>query len=163
MRHRIDLIALFVCVTILCVVVVAALPGDQSIIYRVYILVVGALVLLGIHAEIGVAFPGGRHSELTRALNAPQPEPMTVPELAKLEREVTLAVGNAYTWHTRLLPQLREIAEARLEATGRRPGPETLGRWWDLLGPDLPEPADHFAPGIRAADLRALVADLERM
>ncbi len=86
-----------------------------------------------------------------------------MPELAKLEREVTLAVGNAYALHSRLLPQLREIADARLERTGRQAGPDTLGRWWELLRPDRPEPADQFAPGIPADELRQLVADLERM
>ena len=63
----------------------------------------------------------------------------------------------------RLLPHLREIASARLERTGRTPGPDTLGQWWDLLRPDRPEPTDRFARGIREADLRALVADLERL
>ena len=28
-----------------------------------------------------------------------------------------------------------------------RPGPDTLGRWWELLRPDRPEPAERFAPG----------------
>ena len=47
----------------------------------------------------------------------------------------------------------------------RRPGagPETLGRWWELLRPDREATADRFAPGIRERDLRALVDDLEKM
>jgi hypothetical protein len=86
-----------------------------------------------------------------------------VPQLAKVEREVTLSIGNAYDLHTRLLPHLREIATARLERRGQRPGPDTLGRWWELLRPDRPEPSERFAPGIREAELRDLVADLERL
>ena len=63
----------------------------------------------------------------------------------------------------RLLPHLREIAQCRLERTGRTSSPETLGRWWELLRPDRAEPDDRFAPGIPPGELRALVADLERM
>ena len=64
---------------------------------------------------------------------------------------MTLSIGNAYDLHTRLLPHLREIATARLERRGQRPGPDTLGRWWELLRPDRPEPAERFAPGIPEA------------
>ena len=76
---------------------------------------------------------------------------------------MTLATASAYDLHFRLLPHLREIAQARLERAGADAGPETLGRWWELLRPDRPAPDDRFAPGIREAELRALVADLERM
>jgi hypothetical protein len=62
-----------------------------------------------------------------------------------------------------LLPHLREIAQARLERAGRTPGPETLGRWWELLRPDRQPPEDRFGKGISEAELRALVADLARM
>jgi len=81
----------------------------------------------------------------------------------QIERAVTLGVANAYDLHQRLLPQLREIAQCRLERSGRTPGPETLGRWWELLRPDRAEPHDRFGPGISQSELRALVADLERM
>jgi hypothetical protein len=76
---------------------------------------------------------------------------------------VTLATATAYDLHFRLLPHLREIAQCRLERGGKTSGPDTLGRWWELLRPDRPEPEDRFAPGIKAAELRALVSDLERM
>jgi hypothetical protein len=86
-----------------------------------------------------------------------------VPQLAKVEREVTLSIGNAHDLHTRLLPHLREIAEARLERAGRTVGPDTLGQWWELLRPDRPEPADRFSAGIPERELRTLVTDLERL
>ena len=76
---------------------------------------------------------------------------------------ITLANGNAYDLHSRLPPHLREIASARLERRGQRPGPDTLGRWWELLRPDRPEPTERFAPGIPEHELRELVADLERI
>jgi hypothetical protein len=84
-------------------------------------------------------------------------------ELERIEREVTLASTAAFDLHYRLLPQLREIATARLERMGRAPGPDTLGRWWDLLRPDREAPDERFAPGIALSDLRELVRDLERL
>jgi hypothetical protein len=129
----------------------------------VYLLFLGALLMLVVVSSVGAALPRSRRSELTLALDERAAPATTLPQLAKVEREVTLALGSAYDLHARLLPDLREIATARLERSGRRPGPDTLGRWWELLRPDRPEPPDRFAPGIRAEDLRALVADLERL
>ncbi len=80
-----------------------------------------------------------------------------------MEREVTLGAGAAYDLHHRLLPTLREIAWARLERSGRAPGPETLGRWWELLRPDREPPSDRFGPGMKERDLRELVDDLQKM
>jgi uncharacterized membrane protein len=162
-RHALDLGVMFVLASGATLYVSLAVPGDRSIAIHVYVLFLGALLMLGVVAAVGAALPPARRSELSRAL-AERPEPPApVSQLAKVEREVTLAVGNAYDLHARLLPHLREIAQARLERTGRRPGPDTLGRWWELLRPDRPEPHDRFAPGISQSDLRALVADLERM
>ena len=79
------------------------------------------------------------------------------------QREVTLGTASAYDLHHRLLPQLRQIADARLERGGRVASPETLGRWWELLRPDRPTPDDRYAPGISQSELRALVADLQRL
>src|SRR5207248_1997300 len=92
-----------------------------------------------------------RHAERTPA------------QAEQIERAVTLGVANAYDLQLRLLPHLREIAQCRLERSGRTPSPETLGRWWELLRPDRIDPVDRFAPGISPSDLRALVADLETM
>jgi hypothetical protein len=162
-RHRLDLVILFVLMSGTCLFVSLSIPSDRRIAVHVWVLSVGALAMLALVSAVGAAVPRSGRSELARALHERTAEPAQVSELAKIEREVTLAVGNAYDLHARLLPRLREIAEARLEQTGRRGGPETLGRWWELLRPDRAEPQDRFAPGIGAAELRELVADLERM
>lgn len=162
-RHALDLAVLFVIATAVCAYIGFAVPGDGPIALHVYVLVVGGLAMLALVSAVGGALPRRRRSELIRALDVSTSEPPPVSELARFEREVTLAVGNAYDLHVRLLPQLREIAEARLERSGHQLGPESLGRWWELLRPDRPEPSDRFAPGIRETELRALVANLERM
>jgi hypothetical protein len=126
-----------------------------------YLLFLGALLMLVVVSAVAAAAPRARRSDFASALDERPEPPGRVPQLAKVEREVMLATGNAYDLHTRLLPHLREIAAARLERRGLRPGPDTLGRWWELLRPDRPEPNERFAPGIAESELRALVADLE--
>lgn len=162
-RHLLDVAVLFTLSSAACLYVSLAVPADRDLAVHVYLLFLGALLMLVVVSAVGAALPRSRRSELTLALDERRSPPASVPQLAKVEREVTLALGSAYDLHARLLPHLREIAAARLERTGRRPGPETLGRWWDLLRPDRPEPQDRFAPGIREDELRALVADLERL
>jgi hypothetical protein len=162
-RHLLDVVVLVALSSGACLYVSLAVPGDRDIAVHAYLLFLGALLMIVVISEVGAALPRPYRSELTRALDERTEPPASVPQLAKVEREVTLAIGSAYDLHARLLPHLREIATARLERSGRRPGPDTLGRWWELLRPDRPEPQDRFAPGIREADLRALVADLERL
>ena len=162
-RHLLDVGVLFALSSGGCLYVSLAVPGERNLAIHVYLLFLGALLMLVVLSAVGTALPRTRRSELTRALDERPAPPAPVPQLARVEREVTLALGSAYDLHARLLPHLREIAAARLERTGRRPGPDTLGRWWDLLRPDRPEPQERFAPGIREAELRALVADLEQL
>ncbi|HEU5363145.1 MAG TPA: hypothetical protein VFU56_07360 [Gaiellaceae bacterium] len=162
-RHLLDVAVMFVLSSGACLYVSLAVPGDRNLAIHVYLLFLGALVMLVVVSAVGAAAPPSRRSELTVALDQSPAPPAAVPQLAKVEREVTLALGSAYDLHARLLPHLREIASARLERTGRRPGPDTLGRWWELLRPERPEPQERFAPGIREADLRDLVSDLEKL
>jgi hypothetical protein len=160
-RHWLDVAVLFVLSSGICAYVSLQVPGERRIAIHVYLLFLGALLMLVVVSAVAAAAPRARRSDLAAALDE-RPEPGgPVPQLAKIEREVTLAIGNAYDLHTRLLPHLREIAAARLERRGQRPGPDTLGRWWELLRPDRPEPTERFAPGIPEHELRALVADLE--
>jgi hypothetical protein len=162
-KHRLDVALLFVVATGACVVISLQVPGDRHIAIRVYLLFLGALLMLVLVSAVGAAVPRAQRSDLRRALDAQPARPAVVPQLARVEREVTLSIASAVDLHTRLLPHLREIAAARLERSGRRPGPDTLGEWWELLRPDRPEPTDRFARGIGEGELRALVADLERL
>ena len=162
-RHALDVAILFVLSTGVCAYIAFGIPGERSIALHIYLLFLGALLMVVVVSAVNSTAPRARRSDLGAALDE-RPEPSgPVTQLAKLEREVTLAIGNAYDLHTRLLPHLREIAAARLERRGQRPGPDTLGRWWELLRPDRPEPSERFAPGIPEHELRALVADLERI
>jgi hypothetical protein len=162
-RHLLDLIVLLVLSSLICGYLALAQPSLRNVTLHIYVFLLGGLLMLGIVAAAGDSVPRRLRSELDRALSEPVHREQRVPELERTEREVTLATATAYDFHFRLLPHLREIAQCRLEQSGKTSGPDTLGRWWDLLRPDRPEPDDRFAPGIKQAELRALVGDLERM
>jgi hypothetical protein len=162
-RHLLDLIILFVVTSVVVAYIAAAQPGTRNVALHAYVFAVGALLMLGVVAAAGDAIPRRRRSELAAALAETARPQKKLPELEKLEREVTLATASAYDLHFRLLPHLREIAQARLERAGRTPGPDTLGRWWELLRADRPPPEDRFAKGISQSELRALISDLARM
>jgi uncharacterized membrane protein len=162
-RHLFDLIFLFLVFTGAEVYVALAQPGVRNVTLHVYVLLVGALIMLGVVAAAGDAVPRRHRSEFDRALGEAARGDERVHEVERMEREVSLGTTTAYDLHTRLVPQLRQIAQARLERSGRTLGPEALGRWWELLRPDRPAPDDRHGPGISASDLRALVSDLERM
>lgn len=162
-RHLLDLIVLFLLSSLICGYVVLTQPSLRNVTLHIYILLLGALLMLGIVAAAGDSTPRRLRSELDLALSQTAHRERRVSELERTEREVTLATATAYDLHHRLLPHLREIAQCRLERSGKTSGPDTLGPWWDLLRPDRPEPADRFAPGIKQTELGALVADLERM
>ena len=162
-RHVLDLVVLIAVATVALVVVAAAQPGVRVTAVHVYLIVIGGLALITLVSAAAGGSPGRPRSVFDRALAARSTPPGSPAELERLQREVTLSAGFARDLHRRLLPMLREIASARLERSGRRPGPETLGPWWALLAPDNEPPADRFAPGLPARDLRALVAFLERL
>ena len=162
-RHLLDLIILFVVSSLICGYVALAQPGLRNVTLHVYVFLVGGLLMLGVVAAAGDSVPRRLRSELDGALAERSRRAGHIAEVEKLQREVTLATASAYDLHVRLLPHLREIAQCRLERSGKSSGPDTLGRWWDLLRPDRPEPEDRFASGIKQSELRALVDDLERM
>jgi hypothetical protein len=162
-RQLFDVAVFIVLATVVAAVLAWAGPSIRSIVLHVYVLTIGATLLVALLAAIGHSVPSSRRSAFDAALGD-RPKPAdSLPQLERLEREVTLSVSTAYDLHLRLLPTLREIAQARLESAGRSPGPETLGRWWELLRPDRAAPENRFAPGISARDLRALVDDLARI
>jgi hypothetical protein len=149
--------------TLVAGAVLAFTPEHRTTVAHAYVLVVGVILVRLAVAAVGDALPGRGRSPFDDALLPPPPAEDRLPELERVQREVTLATVTAYDLHLRLLPALREIATTRLERNGRSANAETLGRWWELLRPDRPPPDDRFAPGLAHDDLRALVADLEKM
>ena len=162
-RHWVDVAILFVLASGACLYVSLAVPSVRTVTVHSYLLFLGALLMLVVVSGVTAAAPRARRSDFAAAL-AERPEPAgRVSQLAKVEREVTLSIGNAHDLHFRLLPHLREIARRDSSAGAQRPGPDTLGRWWELLRPDRPSRQRPVRAGIALADLRELVADLENI
>jgi len=162
-RHALDLAIMFVLASVVCGYLALAAPGIRREALHAYVLTLGALVMIGLISATSESLPRSERGDFDRALGERNAPERRVPELERSEREVTLAISSAYDLHNRLLPHLREIAQARLERRGLALTPEQTGRWWALLRPDRPPPEEHFAHGIRADELRALVDDLERI
>ena len=96
--------------------------------------------------------------------------PERLPQLARLEREVTLASANAFDLHFRLRPILRETAGGLLVARGvdldHQPerARALLGDdLWQLVRGDRREPLDRTGPGIPPARLRETLERLEAL
>lgn len=162
-RHLLDVVLLGLLALGVAAYLAVTEPQWRSIVIRAFVFVLGALLMVVLVSAAGDALPRGRRSDFDRALAATVSGPQKLTDLERVQREVTLAVGSAHDLHTRLVPHLREIADARLERVGRTASPATLGRWWELLRPDREPPEDRFAPGIRLDDLRACLQDLERI
>lgn len=163
-RHLLDVAVVIAAGTVVAALVVGTEPGFRTIVLHVYVIGVGAILMGLVVSAARAALPRRKRSPFATALGERRDERYEEPaQLKRLEREVTLGVATAHDLHTKLLPQLREIARCRLERTGKRPSAETLGPWWELLRPDRESPEDKFAPGLPEAELRALVADLDRM
>ena len=88
-----------------------------------------------------------------------------------LERDIELSRINAFHFHVRLRPVLREIAAIRLR---RRYGVEldrepararelVASAAWEVVRPDRPPPQDRLASGPSLASLREVVSELERL
>jgi hypothetical protein len=94
-----------------------------------------------------------------------------MPDLAAIDRLLSMSISSAQDEYVRLRPLVREIARQRLaDHTGVRLetspdaaaailGPEI----WEIVRPDRERPADQHARGIAPARLRAMVEALERI
>jgi hypothetical protein len=162
-RHLLDLILIWFGSTVVLGYMLLSEPSWRTVIVRIYILLLGVLALFALLSSTTERLPGSRRSPFDAALPRGTPPARPLPEVERMKREVALACASAYDLHARLLPHLREIADARLEQTGRSAGPDTLGPAWELLRPDRPAPDDRFAPGIKEAELRSVVDTLARL
>ena len=142
-------------------------PGRLELELDVYLLAIGSVVLLNVVILIREAHPLERPvPEIARALEREDEEPTRLPELQRVERELTMATATAFDLHTRLRPLAREIATARLAARGRRlEDSETeLGEeLWALVRPDRPVPSDRHGAGMSVEQVRHVVDRLEAL
>jgi hypothetical protein len=150
--------------TLVLVATLAAVPQRAEVAADVYLLFLGGLALLGL-----VVLTGRTGEDVESPFDAsrrPRRPPPVLPELERLERELSLGTQSAFDYHVRLRPVLTEIAEARLASRGSRleDGESLLEPdAWDLIRPDRPPPTDRHAAGADPAAVRRLVDTLEKI
>ena len=170
-RLVVRLIEAFALPTIGLAIVAALTPGRLALAAHVWLLVMCGIALLTVLAALRRGYPLPAKSALEEALERTAPPEERLPELARLEREVTLGASSSYDLHYRLRPTLRETAAGLLAvrrgiALDREPvraraalGDET----WELVHPDREPPEDRAGPGLDGVRLRAVVESLEAL
>jgi hypothetical protein len=142
-------------------------PGRLELELDVYILVVGGVALLNVVILIREAYPlAGPVTQIARALEHDEPEPQRLPELERVERELTMSTATSFDLHTRFRPLVRDIATARLGARGRKleASEGELGEeLWALVRPDRPVPTDRHGAGISRESVARIVERLEAL
>jgi hypothetical protein len=156
--------------TIVLLIARGQAPGRRELELDLYVLSLGGMALLAAVSWLRKLAPAGGRSELEHALEHEEAEPLKIPELDRLEREVYVGAARAFELHYRLRPVLREIAEARLERRGLRidsPAEgvrELLGEdLWELTRPDRKPPRNRQAPGPGLPYLEETVTRLEAL
>ncbi len=140
-------------------------PGRSELELDVFLLAVGGAALLNVVILIRESYPLERPvTQIARALERDDPEPQRLPELERVERELTMATATSFDLHTRFRPLVRDIATARLAVRGRKleESQDELGdELWALVRPDRPIPTDRHGAGIAPASVRRIVERLE--
>ena len=169
MRRVFDLLGLAALTTIVLGVLLVLRPFSRELALHLYLLALGAIVMLGAVAATRAAVPERRRSAFDAALRHRPPADARPPQLERLERAVTLGVAGAFDFHARLRAVLRDVAVTRLAVErgidlDSPAGRAALGdEAWELLRPDREPPDDRFAAGISPARLRALLDRLESL
>lgn len=157
--------------TIGLAIVAVLVPGRLALATHVWLLVVSAIALLGVLSALRRAYPIPERSAFEEALDRPVETDERLPELARLEREVTLGTVSSYDFHYRLRPTLRETAAGLLAVRrgiglDREPdraraalGDET----WQLVRPDRDPPDDRLGGGLQPTAVRRVVESLEAL
>ena len=149
--------------TIPLVVILLVYPGENSRALDIYVVFLGALLLL---ALVRVA-PGPREDKYRLPRRDEKPSDRLV-ELDRLERDVVLATGSELEQHVRIKPLLRDVVEDRLWRSrgielDRNPerAHEVLGdELYELVKPGRPDPNARYFRGL---DLNALDRVLDRI
>lgn len=151
-------------------IVAFATSGLGAILLDVYLLAMGAVLLLALGRIVRLKGPAEGGSQLDWALSAMRRPRREQDELG-LVHDVEFSTLNAFHLHLRLRPVLREIAAHRLlnrygvelDAEPARARELVGAAAWDVVRPDRPSPRDRLAVGPPLSDLRKVVDELERI
>ncbi|MEO5576540.1 MAG: hypothetical protein ABIR67_00075 [Gaiellaceae bacterium] len=170
-RHALELGRFPVLLTLTLIAALVVLPGRAEIALRVYVLLLAAFILGRLLGRLRSSLPERGTSPVDAALNRRPRTPERVPELERIEREVTLGLATAFDLHFRLRPTLRRIASELLRArrgidldANPEAARQALGEsTWELVREDREPPLERFGPGLDLASLRNVVVSLEAL
>jgi hypothetical protein len=162
---------LAVLLAVALVVLLLVFPGRRELIAHVYALVVASILLLALVRVLQATLPPAAPSRFDAALRRGRARAERLPELARIEREVTLGMATAFDLHYRLRPTLRRTASELLAArrgidldADREAARKALGEdAWEIVRGDREPPTDRFGPGIELDALRSTVTALEAL
>jgi hypothetical protein len=145
-----------------------ASSGAHAIVLDVYLLCIGAVVLLALVRTTRARAPEQRDSAFDAALAAMR-KPRADSGEPALVRQLELSTYNAFHFHSRVRPLLRDVAAHKLrsryglelDAEPARARELVGARAWDVVRPDRPPPSDRMAAGPTLADLSVVVDELE--
>jgi hypothetical protein len=143
---------------------------DATLATRIYVLVVGSLVLLTLVGATEFA-ARAEPSAFERALVRSKRRGARPEELERLERQVSLSVQNGFDFHVRLRPALRDATAAvlwrkhgvDLDTKPERARELVAPGLWDVVRPDLALPEDRHERGPSLDRIDELVREIERM
>ena len=171
MRAGIRVAQLPILLTVVLIVLLIVLPGRTELVLHVYALAIAAIALVQLVRAVRTAHPVAIASPFDAALRRRARRSERLPELARVEREVSLGMATAFDLHYRLRPPLRRIAGELLaarrgidldgspEAARRALGDET----WEIVRADREPPRDRYGAGLELATLHTVVTSLEAL
>jgi uncharacterized transporter YbjL len=144
--------------------------GTRALVVDVYVVVVAGIVMLALFRVIRSTAPlrPSMFEQALAAARAGAPQPSTEVED---ERDVVLSRLNAFHYHIRVRPVLRELAEQRLrtrfgvelDREAERARELVPSDAWDVVRPDTPPPEDRLARGPSLERQRVVIEELERL
>jgi hypothetical protein len=171
MRTAIRLAQLPALLTVVLVVLLVVLPGRAELVLHVYALAIAAIALVHLIRVVRRAHPVATASPFDTALRKRRRRSERLPELARVEREVSLGMATAFDLHYRLRPPLRRVAgellaarrgidlEGSPEAARKALGDQT----WEIVRADREPPRDRYGAGLELATLHTVVESLEAL
>jgi hypothetical protein len=149
--------------------VVGRAPADRLL--RLYVLVLGALTLAVLARATRASGATRPRSAFELALRRRRPGARRVEPLERIEREVSLSLGNELFLHTRLRPLVMRIASDRLldrhgidlERSPERARAVLDPAVWELVRPDREAPQDVSGAAVPLRAVAAMVEGLERV
>ena len=157
--------------TVVLALVLLSAPGRAGLAVDLYVLLVAAIGLGHLLAALRAALPPRRPSAFEAALRGRRRPAQRIPELERMEREVSLGLATAFDLHYRLRPRLRGVAaellaarrgielDANPDAARRALGDDA----WEIVRGDREPPRERFAAGLDIVSLRLAVSALEAL